>query len=677
MHKFTNALVKETSPYLLQHAHNPVNWFPWNKKALQKAQKENKLLIISVGYAACHWCHVMEQESFEDEEVAKIMNKHFVNIKIDREERPDIDQVYMTAVQMISGQGGWPLNCIALPNGKPIWGGTYFSKEEWINVLQKLLQMYSKNPEKINRYAKNITEGLKKLNISQANTKTIEFRTKFLETAIKNWKNSFDTHFGGINKAPKFPMPVNYHFILRYAHQTKDKNLMKFLNTTLQKMAMGGIFDQIGGGFARYSVDKKWHIPHFEKMLYDNAQLVSLFADAYLKTKKKLYKETIKNTLAFVERELMSNFGGFYSSLDADSQNKDGILEEGAFYIFTKEELKKIIADFKIFKEYYNINSFGHWEDNKYHLIRTLTSKQFAEKHQIPKEKLKKTVQTWKKNLLKERNKKKKPRLDDKILTSWNALMLKAYCDAYRVLKKESYLKIALKNANFIEKNLYKTDDGLFRSFKNGKATINAFLEDYATLTNAYIALYQITFDEKWLLKAKQLTDYCFDHFYDTHRQTFFFTSSKDDKLIVRKIENEDNVIPSANSIMATNLFLLGNYFSNPYYLKTSKKMLHNLATEDMQKHPMAYANWLNLYLNHSNSFYQVVITGNDLLLKNKELSSFYIPNKLVAGSKTGSNLKLLKNRFVSKKTMLYVCKNNTCKLPSESVKKAVHQMTE
>ena len=334
---YTNALINESSPYLLQHAHNPVNWYAWNDETLELAKKEKKLILISIGYAACHWCHVMEHESFEDTIVAKIMNQNFINIKVDREERPDVDHVYMNAVQLITGRGGWPLNCVALPDGRPIWGGTYFPKDKWINALEQLAKLYQENPEKAEEYAANLTEGIKQSDLVVLNTSEASFTKDELDKTVSNWEKNMDKKMGGNQGAPKFPMPNNYQFLLRYAKQTNNNKLLNYVNTSLTNMAYGGIFDQVGGGFARYSVDAKWHIPHFEKMLYDNGQLVSLYANAYLVTQNPLYKDIVYRTTNFVEQELMNNEGAFYSSLDADSENEKGELEEGAFYVWKKD----------------------------------------------------------------------------------------------------------------------------------------------------------------------------------------------------------------------------------------------------------------------------------------------------------------------------------------------------
>ena len=674
-HKFTNSLINETSPYLLQHAHNPVDWYAWNDETLALAKRENKLILISVGYSACHWCHVMEHESFEDEEVAKLMNDNFINIKVDREERPDVDQVYMNAVQLITGGGGWPLNCIALPDGRPIWGGTYFSTENWINALAQIADLYQKDSTKIIEYATKLTEGVQQSNLVVPNKKEIDFSKDYIQKCVDKWSTSFDLEFGGLNRSPKFPMPTNYQFLMRHAYKTKNNKLNAYVNTTLTKMAYGGIFDQVGGGFARYSVDKKWHIPHFEKMLYDNGQLVSLYSDAYLITKNELYKETVYNTLGFIERELMHEDGGFYASLDADSVNEKKELEEGAFYVWKKLELEKIIgSEFDLFSKYYNINEYGFWEHESYNLIRSTSDQTFANTHGIDLTDFKKTVNEWKDKLLAEREKRQPPRLDDKILTSWNALMLKGYVDAYRVFNDSHLLDIANKNASFLEKNLVKRDGSLFRSYKNKQSTINAYLEDYATLIEAYILLYEVSLEDKWLTLAKKLTDYTFKHFYDKESNMFFFTSDIDSQLITKKTELEDNVLPASNSIMANNLLKLGHFYEDKNYLKTSRQMVHNIAPL-IESYPSSYANWMNVYSNLSSNFYEVAIVGKDAIKKIKEINEVYIPNKIICASENEAQFPLLKNRFMKNSTMIYVCVNNSCNYPTTDSSIALKQL--
>lgn len=674
-HKFTNSLIKETSPYLLQHAHNPVDWHAWNDEALDLAKKENKLLLISIGYSSCHWCHVMEHESFESEEVAAVMNQNFINIKVDREERPDIDQVYMNAVQLMTGRGGWPLNCIALPDGRPVWGGTYFPKENWISALEQLSKMYTEKPNEVIEYAVKLTEGIKNSDLVPLNKNTKEFTVSELDSAVLTWREYMDFDLGGRKGAPKFPMPNNYIFLLRYAIQANDNLILNYVNTSLTNMAYGGINDQIGGGFSRYSVDKKWHVPHFEKMLYDNGQLVSLYAETYQATKNELYKKTVYETLEFVERELTTNEGAFYSSLDADSINEEGKLEEGAFYVWKKEKLKSILnEDFKLFSEYYNVNNYGFWEHDNYVLIRKNSNVEVAENNSITVSELEAKVEIWKKLLLQVRSKRVRPRLDDKSLTSWNALMLKGYIDAYKVFNEQHFLDIAIKNATFIYTKQLQENGNLNHSYKNGRSTINGYLEDYATVIDAYISLYEITLNELWLNTAKQLTDYSFDHFFDSEKSMFYFTSDEDTNLITRKTEIEDNVIPASNSLMANNLFKLSHYFSNNYYFRTSKQMLHNVQ-ERTQLYGSGYSNWLQLMCNLTGNFYEIAISGNDSKTKIMELNKNYIPNKLIAGSIKKSNIPLMEGRFNENETLIYVCVDGACQLPESEVKKALNQL--
>lgn len=674
-YKYTNDLIHETSPYLLQHAHNPVNWHAWNDETLALAKKENKLLLISIGYAACHWCHVMEHESFEDSTVAAIMNEHFINIKVDREERPDVDQVYMNAVQLLTGRGGWPLNCIALPDGRPVWGGTYFPKESWIDRISKIAELYRKDPEQLELYAQKLTQGIHESSLIPLNTKKAEFNLETLRTAVAKWEKSMDFKKGGRVGAPKFPMPNNLRFLLRYSIQDDQKKILDYVNTSLTQMALGGIYDQIGGGFSRYAVDDHWHIPHFEKMLYDNAQLVSLYSKAYLVNKDPLYKQIVFETTEFVERELYNDAGAFYSSLDADSKNSSGELEEGAYYVWTKDQIQKITGnDFELFSEYFNVNLNGKWEKNKYHLIRRGSDKEFAEKHGISLDDLQKKADHWKKLLLTEREKRDRPRLDDKTLTSWNALMLKAYVDAYTSFGEKHFLEIAMKNAHFIINKQMKSDGGLYRNYKNGKSNIDAYLEDYATVIDAFITLYEATFDVSWLKTAKQLADYTYDHFYDDESKMFFFTSDTSKELISRKKDVDDNVIPSSNSIMANNLFRLGHYFENKNYSVSAETMLNNME-DNILRYPEGASNWLLLYSNYVGEFYEVAISGVLAKEKLKEIHQYYIPNKLLVGDVKESDLPLLKYKFSPNSTTFFICIDGACKLPVEDIDEALKQI--
>ena len=668
--KYTNKLIHESSPYLLQHAHNPVNWYPWGQEALDKAKRENKLIIVSIGYSACHWCHVMEHESFENEEVAKFMNENFIAIKVDREERPDIDQVYMDAVRIITGSGGWPLNCIALPDGRPIHGGTYFPKARWVDMLGQVKKYVDENPEASEQRAESITKGVHSTEKIYLNTEETEFSRSDLDTIFKNWKRSIDYKNGGSVGSPKFPLPIGYQFLLHYNYITGNKDALKAVTTTLDKMADGGIYDQIGGGFARYSVDDQWFAPHFEKMLYDNSQLVSLYSLAYQKTKNPRYKQIVEETLEFVKRELTSSEGGFYSALDADSEG-----EEGKFYVWTKFELKQALgnkADFII--DYYNVTDNGNWENGVNILYRYETDDEIAQRFSITINEVHKRVEQAKQILLSERSKRVRPGLDDKILTQWNALMLKAYVDAYKVFDNKEYLKVALKNADFIMSQMMTDKGSLNRNYKNGKSTINAFMDDYAFTIDAFIALYQATFNEKWLKTAEYLTEYSIIHFYNKDSGMFYFTSDEDEALITRKTEVSDNVIPSSNSQMAKNLFVLGQYLFNDDYIKKSEQMLINVKKNALVS-SVYYSNWDILMAWFVNNPYEIAIVGNDFEEKRKELEKQYLPNVFLSGGKTEGELEILKDRLVEGKTTIYVCQDKMCKLPVSDVADALEQL--
>ena len=670
-----NELHLESSPYLLQHANNPVHWKAWNSISLAKAKENNQLIIISIGYSACHWCHVMEHESFENESVAAVMNAHFVNIKVDREERPDVDAVYMKAIQIMTGHGGWPLNIVALPDGRPVWGGTYFRSEEWTDTLEQLQKMYQMAPEKMIDYAEKLHQGINSISIIQNEAQENTNQQQLVENLVAKWKKSFDWEFGGMARAPKFMMPNNYHFLLRYAHQNQDNELLEFVNLTLTKMAYGGIFDTVDGGFSRYSVDIKWHVPHFEKMLYDNGQLISLYSDAYKLTQNPLYKEIIEKSLDFVNKEWKTKEGGFYSALDADSLNDTEHLEEGAFYVWKIDQLKGLLKeDFELFSQVFNINSFGLWEEENFVLIQNQSLETIAILNHLSLTELATKKKNWEQLLYTEREKRAKPRLDDKCLTSWNAIMLKGYVDAYKALANEDYLSIALENANFIIKKMWSSEGNLFHSYKNGKSTINGYLEDYCFVIAAFIGLYEVTFEEKWLHNAKQLTDYALEHFYDEKQSFFRFTSDKDEMLISVHYETEDNVIPASNSVMAKNLNQLSIYFNNPYYEKVAQKMLSILiSTID---YPSAYSNWLDLALTISGHNKELAICSPNAKEANKILTSLYFPNVIIAGTEKPSSLPLLKDRFVEGKDLYYLCQNKSCNLPSATIQEVISQLS-
>ncbi|ENI5846420.1 thioredoxin domain-containing protein [Flavobacterium psychrophilum] len=669
-----NQLNLETSPYLLQHANNPIHWQAWSKNTLATAQKENKLIIISIGYSACHWCHVMEHESFENQEVASVMNLNFISIKVDREERPDVDAIYMKAVQMMTNRGGWPLNVVCLPDGRPIWGGTYFKKEEWTNTLQQLHELYVSNPQKIIKYAQKLHQGIQLLGTIQHHTAQEQNHTNNIKPLVEKWSKSFDWEYGGYARAPKFMMPNNYLFLQRYGYQTKSQELLNFVDLTLTKMAHGGIFDTIAGGFSRYSVDIRWHIPHFEKMLYDNGQLVSLYAQAYKRTQNPLYKEVIEKTLTFVEREFLNSDNGFYAALDADSLNQNNELEEGAFYVWTKTELQEILKnDFEIFSHLYNVNDFGFWEHDNHVLIQNQPSKSIASKFGLTENELQNKRKNWEQLLFTKREKRPKPRLDDKSLTSWNAIMLKGYTDAYNALGNQKYLAIAEKNAQFITTKQWSAEGFLYRSYKKNKSTIEGFLEDYAFTIDAFISLYQATLNEKYLQQAKQLTDYCFDNFYNEKQHFFAFNSRKSAQLIAQHFETEDNVMPASNSVMANNLYVLGLLFSNNYYEKIALQMLHHIIPNI--DYASAYSNWMNLWMNLSQDNKELAVCGNNAVANNHKIKAKYLPHIITAGTTKNSRLPFLENRFIEEENLYYICQNKACLMPKFTIEETFNNL--
>lgn len=667
---YTNELIHESSPYLLQHSHNPVNWYPWGDKALKKAKAENKMIIISVGYAACHWCHVMERETYEDTTVARIMNEHFISIKVDREERPDVDQVYMNAAQLITGRGGWPLNALAMPDGKPFYAGTYFPKEEWIKMLKFYIDVYQKNRAALTAQAANVTQGIHDIDNIPFNKAPASFTLSDLHANYNNLKSNLDYTKGGEKRAPKFPMPAVWEYLLYYHHLSNNKDALRAVTTTLNNMAFGGIYDHIGGGFARYSTDANWNVPHFEKMLYDNAQLVSLYSHGYQVTKDPLYKKIVYETLDFIQREMTSREGSFYSSLDADSEG-----EEGKYYVWTKEEIEKILGkEASVFNEYFNVTASGNWEDGKNILFRNATDEAIAAKHGITQEQLKRKVGAAKAKLLSIRHKRVRPGLDDKVLTAWNALMLKGYVQAYRTFGEDRFLRAALKNADFLWDKAIRKDNSVSRNYKNGKSSIEGFLDDYAFIISAYIELYQATFDEKWLYKAKELAAYTQTHFFDNKSGMFYYTHKQHSNLIARKMEIADNVIPSSNSEMARNLFYLGHFFSNETQIKTARQMLLNVQ-KGVHENIYFYPNWGMLEAGFVSGLNEVAIVGKDDQTKRQMIDQYYFPNVILLGSKGKASLDLLEDKLVEGQTTIYVCRDKVCKRPVTEVKDALLQI--
>ncbi|HEV8081854.1 MAG TPA: thioredoxin domain-containing protein [Chitinophagaceae bacterium] len=669
-HMYTNALINETSPYLLQHAHNPVNWYPWGDAALAKAKKENKMLLISVGYAACHWCHVMEHESYEDTAVAKIMNEHFVCIKVDREERPDVDQVYMNAAYLINGSGGWPLNALAMPDGRPFFAGTYFPKANWIKLLDYFSDLYKNEKQKLDDQANSVSKGIRDIENVPLNDSQVSFSMGMMSDMVSTFEQRIDKEKGGTKGAMKFPLPSNWEFLLHYNYLSGNSDALKYVETTLNQMAQGGIYDQVGGGFSRYATDARWHAPHFEKMLYDNAQLVSLYSHAFELTKNPLYKRIVYETLEFVNRELTSPEGGFYSSLDADSEG-----EEGKFYVWTEKEIKDILKnDAPVFIDYFGITLSGNWEHDKNIPDINFGDNNTEKKYHLSSEEFEKKITELKQKLFAERAKRVRPHTDDKILTSWNALMTKGFIDAYQAFGDEAFLNTAKKNISFLLKNIFSGDNALCRNYKNGKATIPAFLDDYAFLISTLIDYYQVSFDAGYLQKANSLTQYVEQHFFDKSSGMFFYTDDQHSNLIARKMEVTDNVIPSSNSEMAKNLLLLSLYFENKNYEAQSQQLLKNVI-EDVKKNVGYYSNWAQLMALQLQSPYEVAIVGNDWKDKLTAFHKHYLPQSIFLGGNSEGSLPLLQDKLIEGKTMIYVCENKTCQRPVEEVEAALTQL--
>ena len=667
-----NRLVNSTSPYLQQHAYNPVDWYPWGQEALERAKKEDKPIIVSIGYSSCHWCHVMERESFENDSIANLMNANFINIKVDREERPDVDQIYMDAVQAMGINGGWPLNVFLTPDQKPFYGGTYFPPQNWAKLLDNVSKAFQEKREEIDQSADGLANAIAASEVKKYGLegKVVVFEPGDLDKMYRTMAKRFDKQEGGSDRAPKFPMPSKWLFLLRYYYLTQDQDALTQLTLTLDKIANGGIYDQVGGGFARYSTDEKWFAPHFEKMLYDNGQLVSLYSEAYNLTKNDHYKAVVYETVAWLEREMTSNEGGFYSALDADSEG-----EEGKFYVWKKQELDDLLGkESALFSEYFSVEESGNWEHGNNILHKSIPQAAFIKKHNLKPAEWQEKVQNARDKLLIAREKRVRPGLDDKILTGWNALMLKGLTDAYKAFADEKFLDLALKNAAFLEE---KMSDGnhLYRSYKDGKADIAAYLEDYALVISAYTSLYQVTFDEKWINRARELADHTLEHFLDEEEEMFFYTSDEGEKLIARKKEVFDNVIPASNSVMAVNLHFLGIIFDHEPYHQLSEKMLSRMV-ETIQSDPGYLSNWAILYAYLTTPTAEVVIVGVEAQTLRKSIQSEYHPNKVVMGTTQSSDLPLLKERYaLQDKTTVFVCYNKTCKLPVFSAEDAFKQL--
>jgi uncharacterized protein YyaL (SSP411 family) len=670
MSKKGNRLAEEASPYLLQHAYNPVDWFPWGEEALARARDRNQPILLSIGYSACHWCHVMEHESFENEAIADLMNKYFVCIKLDREERPDIDQIYMEAIQAMGIPGGWPLNVFLTPEQKPFYGGTYFPPERWAMLLNNIAKAFQENRAALEGSAQKFGEALNVSLVDKYGLRPTKGDSDLLDKAIGTLTSSFDQQHGGTEKAPKFPMPVIWNFLLHYCAKYNRPDLDDQLFLTLDKMAQGGLYDQIGGGFARYSVDEKWFAPHFEKMLYDNAQLISLYANSYAYSQKDLYRKTVYQTIEFLQRELQSPNGAFYSALDADSE---GV--EGKYYVWDYHDFVNAVgADGELLADFFGLTPEGNWEQSQNILHCDLSVQEFTSEHNLNMTWFENITAEQREKLLLLRNKRTPPGLDNKIICGWNGLMIKALADAYAVFDEDRFLQLAVDCADFIEKEM-RDGDQLFRIYRTKGAPTPAFLEDYACLISGYLQLYQVTFNEKWLYSAQNLMSYVFKNFYDEKDHLFYYTGESNQSLIARKKELFDNVIPSSNSIMAMNLWTMGTILDRNSYLETCKEMLSRVV-QLIPNDPAYLSNWATVLSFLEFNPAEVVIGGPNAEDFRKVIAAHFHPHKIILGSVQESSLPLLKNRVDPEHTMTYVCYNKTCQLPTTDPATAIQQLT-
>ncbi|MDH5296486.1 MAG: thioredoxin domain-containing protein [Nitrospirota bacterium] len=674
---FTNRLIHETSPYLLQHAHNPVDWYPWGEEAFEAARKDDKLVLISIGYSSCHWCHVMEHEVFENNEAAILMNKHFICIKVDREERPDIDQVYMTAVQLMTQRGGWPLNCFALPDGRPIYGGTYFPLEQWKNLLQNLLEVKQREAEKFEEYATALARGVAMSDLVEVPTGEVKFEPAFIDQLVSKWSGHWDTVHGGTGRSPKFPMPAQLDFLLSHIHlkkilhSTHDASwistMQMHLDTTLKKMALGGIYDQVGGGFSRYSVDEYWKVPHFEKMLYDNAQLITVYARAYRASRVPLYREVIEQSCEFIERELTSPEGLCYSALDADSEG-----EEGKFYTWTKEEFVSVCGeDAELGLDYFSVNENGLWENDNYILLRGMDDWEYAEAHVIGLSTLQDSVGRIREKLLAARSQRIRPGLDNKCLASWNALMIEALVESFYATGRAEYLGRAERIANAVLRYMFH-EGNLLHCRTNGKSTIMAFHDDYAFIANAFLSMYESTGQEQWLKTSEQLTDQAIAIFEESNHPLYWYSDERISRLFARKKEVDDNVIPSSNSVFALLLAKLASHLGREDFAEKSKSMLGSILPR--LNYAGAYSCWLQVYQWWAYAHHEVVFTGPRALSTLTGFKETYVPNCVVAASTVNSSLPLFQHRDVNI-AAIYVCSGSTCHAPVNELEQALEYL--
>ena len=665
-----NRLIDETSPYLLQHAHNPVDWYPWGEEALERARREDMPILLSVGYSACHWCHVMERESFEDAEIAAFMNDNFVCIKVDREERPDIDSIYMTAVQTLTGQGGWPMTVFLTPDGKPFYGGTYFPPEDrgglpaFPRLVEALAAAYKTRRGDVTRTTSQLVERMKQLSAGMAAIEPLT--VDVLQSAKRAVAGQFDGRHGGVGLQPKFPQPMTYEFLLRHHARTQDPESLEMVELTLTRMAEGGIYDQIGGGFHRYSTDTYWLVPHFEKMLYDNALLARLYLHAYQVTGDPLYRRIVEETLDYMAREMTDANGGFYSAQDADSE---GV--EGKFFVWRPEETIDLLgkSEGDLFNSYYGVTRKGNFEGQSILHV----AKGGAAVRGMGEEELGKTQRRWKERLLAARSERVPPGLDDKVLTSWNGLAMRAFADAGGALGRQDYVEKANTNAKFLLDTLVR-DGRLLRTYRNGEAKLNGYLEDYAFLIDGLLALHEATLDGRWLDESISLGRAMVDLFWEESEGRFYDTGRDHEELVLRPRDYTDNATPCGSSMAADVLLRLAVVTGDAEYERRAVTSLRSVR-ELMSRFPTGAGHWLGALDFYLSTPKEIAIVGsarraetNALL---SEVSRRYLPNRVVVGSvgnraaEARSGIPLLEDRDrVDGKPTAYVCENYACNLP-------------
>jgi len=662
-----NSLSRAASPYLRQHQDNPVEWVEWNDEAFARAKRENKLVLVSVGYAACHWCHVMAHESFEDADIAALMNRDYVCIKVDREERPDVDQVYLEAVQLMTGRGGWPLNCFMLPDGRPVYGGTYFRPDQWRDVLLRLNEVWQKEPEAIATQAEQITVHLRKgesRGPSETPAEKISWQHVYESFAMR-----FDKVRGGRGSAPKFPMPCEWQFLLRYGVYARNEKCLEQVRLTLDKMAAGGIYDHLGGGFARYSTDTEWKAPHFEKMLYDNAQLLELYAEAGSALNEPRYGKVALDIAEFLGRELGAVGGGYCSALDADSEG-----EEGKYYVWTSDELKAVLGErFEWFAGFCGVDGEGLWEEDRNILLRHVSLDALAEKQEWTLEEADKNWQKARRDLLAVREQRPRPMLDDKVLTSWNALLLKAFAAAYHHTGEESLRERAVHLADFLLEKTVREGGGLWHRGWQGEFAIDGFLEDYAFLAEGLLELYQHTFKESYLEAAKKIADHALAHFSDPSSSLLFFTADNAPQVLVRKKEIQDNVIPSSNAAFAHVLLLLAEYYLDARYRDKAEAML-SAVRQEFPSYAPVYPAWAQILFMEEIPVATLAVMGPNVEAFREALKGRYFPHVRLAGSLGESALPLLKDKYRPETTWAFRCELGTCGLPTENWKELLNR---